>query len=78
VTVVQKLKDVCEASSETCSSLNLCLGLFSRQEGVCIYCALVPAHFFRIIFLFIFPIVIITVFILAMNQNKHYKVLFEA
>ncbi|KAG1945785.1 oxysterol-binding protein-related protein 1 [Pimephales promelas] len=33
VTVVQKLKDVCEASSETCSSLNLCLGLFSRQEG---------------------------------------------
>ncbi len=35
VTVVQKLKEVCEASSETCSSLHQCLGLFSKQEGVC-------------------------------------------
>ncbi|TRY94399.1 hypothetical protein DNTS_027940 [Danionella cerebrum] len=33
VTVVQKLKDVCEASSQTCSSLHECLGLFSKQEG---------------------------------------------
>lgn len=32
-TVVQKLKEVCEASSETCSSLHQCLGFFSRQEG---------------------------------------------
>uniref|UniRef100_A0A8C1ARN8 Oxysterol-binding protein n=1 Tax=Cyprinus carpio carpio TaxID=630221 RepID=A0A8C1ARN8_CYPCA len=31
--VVQKLKEVCEASSETCSSLHQCLGFFSRQEG---------------------------------------------
>uniref|UniRef100_A0A672QCA0 Oxysterol-binding protein n=1 Tax=Sinocyclocheilus grahami TaxID=75366 RepID=A0A672QCA0_SINGR len=31
--VVQKLKEVCEASSETCSSLHQCLGLFSKQEG---------------------------------------------
>ncbi|XP_056303759.1 oxysterol-binding protein-related protein 1 isoform X2 [Danio aesculapii] len=34
VTVIQKLKDVCEASSESCSSLHQCLELFSRQEGV--------------------------------------------
>uniref|UniRef100_A0A673NDZ1 Oxysterol-binding protein n=1 Tax=Sinocyclocheilus rhinocerous TaxID=307959 RepID=A0A673NDZ1_9TELE len=27
------LKEVCEASSETCSSLHQCLGLFSKQEG---------------------------------------------
>ncbi|XP_021329131.1 oxysterol-binding protein-related protein 1 isoform X1 [Danio rerio] len=33
VTVIQKLKDVCEASSESCSSLHRCLELFSRQEG---------------------------------------------
>ncbi|XP_051549774.1 oxysterol-binding protein-related protein 1 isoform X2 [Myxocyprinus asiaticus] len=32
-TVVQKLREVCEASSETCSSLHQCLGLFSKQEG---------------------------------------------
>lgn len=32
--VVQKLKEVCEASSETCSSLHQCLGLFAKQEGV--------------------------------------------
>uniref|UniRef100_A0A8C2PYC2 Oxysterol-binding protein n=1 Tax=Cyprinus carpio TaxID=7962 RepID=A0A8C2PYC2_CYPCA len=31
--VVQKLKEVCEASSETCSSLHQCLGFFSKQEG---------------------------------------------
>ncbi|RXN37280.1 oxysterol-binding -related 1-like protein [Labeo rohita] len=31
--VVQKLKEVCEASSETCSSLHQCLGLFSKREG---------------------------------------------
>uniref|UniRef100_A0A8C1AK19 Oxysterol-binding protein n=1 Tax=Cyprinus carpio carpio TaxID=630221 RepID=A0A8C1AK19_CYPCA len=31
--IVQKLKEVCEASSETCSSLHQCLGLFSKQEG---------------------------------------------
>ncbi|XP_059399305.1 oxysterol-binding protein-related protein 1 isoform X1 [Carassius carassius] len=31
--VIQKLKEVCEASSETCSSLHQCLGLFSKQEG---------------------------------------------
>uniref|UniRef100_A0A671SXB8 Oxysterol-binding protein n=1 Tax=Sinocyclocheilus anshuiensis TaxID=1608454 RepID=A0A671SXB8_9TELE len=31
--VVPKLKEVCEASSETCSSLHQCLGLFSKQEG---------------------------------------------
>uniref|UniRef100_A0A673J489 Oxysterol-binding protein n=1 Tax=Sinocyclocheilus rhinocerous TaxID=307959 RepID=A0A673J489_9TELE len=27
------LKEVCEASSETCSSLHQCLGLFCKQEG---------------------------------------------
>uniref|UniRef100_A0A673IXF5 Oxysterol-binding protein n=1 Tax=Sinocyclocheilus rhinocerous TaxID=307959 RepID=A0A673IXF5_9TELE len=31
--IVQKLKEVCEASSETCSSLHQCLGLFCKQEG---------------------------------------------
>ncbi|KAK3562418.1 hypothetical protein QTP86_033559 [Hemibagrus guttatus] len=34
VAVLQKLREVCEASSETCSSLRQCLDLFSRQEGV--------------------------------------------
>uniref|UniRef100_A0A8C2J9E9 Oxysterol-binding protein n=1 Tax=Cyprinus carpio TaxID=7962 RepID=A0A8C2J9E9_CYPCA len=29
----KKLKEVCEASSETCSSLHQCLGFFSKQEG---------------------------------------------
>ncbi|XP_051979637.1 oxysterol-binding protein-related protein 1 isoform X2 [Xyrauchen texanus] len=31
--VVLKLREVCEASNETCSSLQQCLGLFSKQEG---------------------------------------------
>ncbi|XP_030647165.1 oxysterol-binding protein-related protein 1 [Chanos chanos] len=31
--VLQKVREVCEASSETCSSLRQCLGLFSKQEG---------------------------------------------
>ncbi|XP_051551012.1 oxysterol-binding protein-related protein 1-like isoform X2 [Myxocyprinus asiaticus] len=31
--VVQKLQEVCAASNETCSSLQQCLGLFSKQEG---------------------------------------------
>nr|XP_055074784.1 oxysterol-binding protein-related protein 1 isoform X2 [Misgurnus anguillicaudatus] len=31
--IVQKLKEVCEASNETCSSLQQCMGLFSKQEG---------------------------------------------
>ncbi|XP_058257792.1 oxysterol-binding protein-related protein 1 isoform X1 [Hemibagrus wyckioides] len=33
VAVLQKLREVCEASSETCSSLRQCLDLFSRQDG---------------------------------------------
>ncbi|XP_072516337.1 oxysterol-binding protein-related protein 1 isoform X3 [Salminus brasiliensis] len=33
--VLQKLKDVCEASGETCSALRQCLDLFSKQQGVC-------------------------------------------
>ncbi|KAM6963326.1 oxysterol-binding protein-related protein 1 [Aplochiton taeniatus] len=32
--MLQKIKEVCELSSETCSNLNICLNLFSRQEGV--------------------------------------------
>ncbi|XP_053368544.1 oxysterol-binding protein-related protein 1 [Clarias gariepinus] len=31
--VLQKLREVCEASSETCSYLRQCLDLFSKQEG---------------------------------------------
>ncbi|XP_060797196.1 oxysterol-binding protein-related protein 1 isoform X2 [Neoarius graeffei] len=33
VAVLQKLKEVCEASSKTCSSLRQCLDLFFKQEG---------------------------------------------
>ncbi|XP_051977534.1 oxysterol-binding protein-related protein 1-like isoform X2 [Xyrauchen texanus] len=33
--VVHKLQEVCAASTETCSSLQQCLGLFSKQEGLC-------------------------------------------
>ncbi|XP_046713479.1 oxysterol-binding protein-related protein 1 isoform X3 [Silurus meridionalis] len=33
VPVQQKLREVCEASSETCSTLRQCLDLFSKQEG---------------------------------------------
>ncbi|XP_022607141.1 oxysterol-binding protein-related protein 1-like isoform X4 [Seriola dumerili] len=32
--VLQKMEEICELSSETSSSLSVCLGLFSRQEGV--------------------------------------------
>uniref|UniRef100_A0A8C4ZWM0 Oxysterol-binding protein n=1 Tax=Gadus morhua TaxID=8049 RepID=A0A8C4ZWM0_GADMO len=32
--LIEKMQDVCQLSSETCSHLNLCLGLFSRQDGV--------------------------------------------
>ncbi|KAM4629559.1 oxysterol-binding protein-related protein 1 isoform 2-T2 [Polymixia lowei] len=32
--VLQKMQEVCELSNETCSNLNVCLSLFSRQEGV--------------------------------------------
>lgn len=32
--VLQKIQDIYELSSETSSSLSVCLGLFSRQEGV--------------------------------------------
>ncbi|KAJ7992937.1 hypothetical protein DPEC_G00267250 [Dallia pectoralis] len=32
--MLQKMKVVCEMSSETCSNLNHCLSLFSRQDGV--------------------------------------------
>ncbi|KAK5907284.1 hypothetical protein CesoFtcFv8_005152 [Champsocephalus esox] len=32
--VTQKLQDICELSSETSSSLSVCLSLLSRQEGV--------------------------------------------
>uniref|UniRef100_A0A4W4G6M2 Oxysterol-binding protein n=1 Tax=Electrophorus electricus TaxID=8005 RepID=A0A4W4G6M2_ELEEL len=31
---VQKLREMCEASSETCSAFRHCLDLFSKQEGV--------------------------------------------
>ncbi|XP_062868500.1 oxysterol-binding protein-related protein 1 isoform X2 [Trichomycterus rosablanca] len=31
--VLQKLREVCEASSQTCSALRQCLDLFSNQEG---------------------------------------------
>ncbi|XP_071371635.1 oxysterol-binding protein-related protein 1 isoform X1 [Centroberyx affinis] len=33
-TILQKMQEVCELSSETSSNLSVCLGLFSRQEGV--------------------------------------------
>ncbi|XP_036442648.1 oxysterol-binding protein-related protein 1 isoform X1 [Colossoma macropomum] len=32
---LQKLREVCEASRETCSALHQCLDLFSKQQGVC-------------------------------------------
>lgn len=32
--IVQKMQEICELSSETNSSLSVCLSLFSRQEGV--------------------------------------------
>uniref|UniRef100_A0A8B9LCW9 Oxysterol-binding protein n=1 Tax=Astyanax mexicanus TaxID=7994 RepID=A0A8B9LCW9_ASTMX len=32
--VLQKLREVCEASNETCSALRQCLDLFSKQQGV--------------------------------------------
>ncbi|XP_056233589.1 oxysterol-binding protein-related protein 1 isoform X1 [Seriola aureovittata] len=32
--VLQKMEEICELSSETSSGLSVCLGLFSRQEGV--------------------------------------------
>ncbi|XP_051803234.1 oxysterol-binding protein-related protein 1 isoform X2 [Acanthochromis polyacanthus] len=32
--IVQKMQEICELSSETKSSLGVCLSLFSRQEGV--------------------------------------------
>lgn len=32
--MVQKVRDVCELSNETCSSLRQCVNLFSKQEGV--------------------------------------------
>ncbi|XP_041861833.1 oxysterol-binding protein-related protein 1 isoform X2 [Melanotaenia boesemani] len=32
--VLQKMQEICELSSETTSSLSLCLSLFSKQEGV--------------------------------------------
>lgn len=28
------MQEICELSSETTSNLNICLSLFSRQEGV--------------------------------------------
>uniref|UniRef100_A0A7N6ATB7 Oxysterol-binding protein n=1 Tax=Anabas testudineus TaxID=64144 RepID=A0A7N6ATB7_ANATE len=33
-TIVQKIQEICELSSETSSNLNVCLGLFSKQEVV--------------------------------------------
>ncbi|XP_019207392.1 oxysterol-binding protein-related protein 1 isoform X1 [Oreochromis niloticus] len=33
-TILQKMQEICELSSETTSNLNVCLSLFSRQEGV--------------------------------------------
>ncbi|XP_071343033.1 oxysterol-binding protein-related protein 1 isoform X2 [Trachinotus anak] len=33
-TILQKMQKICELSSETSSSLSVCLSLFSRQEGV--------------------------------------------
>ncbi|XP_038124407.1 oxysterol-binding protein-related protein 1 isoform X3 [Cyprinodon tularosa] len=33
-TVLQKMQEICDLSSETTSSLAVCLSLFSRQEGV--------------------------------------------
>ncbi|XP_023281105.1 oxysterol-binding protein-related protein 1-like isoform X1 [Seriola lalandi dorsalis] len=32
--VLQKMEEICELSTETSSGLSVCLGLFSRQEGV--------------------------------------------
>ncbi|XP_028259616.1 oxysterol-binding protein-related protein 1 isoform X3 [Parambassis ranga] len=32
--ILQKMHEICELSSETTSSLNVCLSFFSRQEGV--------------------------------------------
>uniref|UniRef100_A0A1A8N9A4 Oxysterol-binding protein n=3 Tax=Nothobranchius TaxID=28779 RepID=A0A1A8N9A4_9TELE len=33
--IVEKMQEICELSSDTASNLNICLSLFSRQEGVC-------------------------------------------
>lgn len=33
-TILHKIQEICELSSETSSSLSVCLSLFSRQEGV--------------------------------------------
>ncbi|XP_039985361.1 oxysterol-binding protein-related protein 1 isoform X3 [Xiphias gladius] len=33
-TILQKVQEICELSSQTSSSLSVCLSLFSRQEGV--------------------------------------------
>ncbi|KAJ3598841.1 hypothetical protein NHX12_032805 [Muraenolepis orangiensis] len=32
--LMEKMQEVCRLSSETCSHLSVCLGLFSRQDGV--------------------------------------------
>lgn len=32
--VLQKMQEICKLSSETSSSLSVCLGLLSKQEGV--------------------------------------------
>ncbi|KAG7279392.1 hypothetical protein CRUP_024211, partial [Coryphaenoides rupestris] len=32
--LMEKMQEVCQLSTETCSHLNICLGLFSRQDGV--------------------------------------------
>uniref|UniRef100_A0A8C6PEP1 Oxysterol-binding protein n=1 Tax=Nothobranchius furzeri TaxID=105023 RepID=A0A8C6PEP1_NOTFU len=33
--IVEKMQEICELSSDTASNLNICLSLFSKQEGVC-------------------------------------------
>ncbi|XP_040896234.1 oxysterol-binding protein-related protein 1 isoform X1 [Toxotes jaculatrix] len=34
-TILQKMQEICALTSETSSSLSVCLSLYSRQEGVC-------------------------------------------
>lgn len=53
--VLQKMQDICELSSETSSNLKVCLGLFSRREGVSLNCR--QCLFF---FLYLFMHVFIT------------------
>lgn len=53
--VLQKMQEIHELSSETSSSLSVCLGFFSRQEGVSVW---LPVSSHSVRFLSITPLII--------------------